>query len=171
MKKVFSILILLSFLFFIPVLSFAEEDLVKLLPEQMKGARFKTPYEYKIYDDHSLYDYIDGGAPFYIEKGFVKLINNEYVEGEDSFIVDIYMMKDEKSASTLFNAVKKKDAKQVKIGKEGQEGTNQVEFFQDKYFVRVTTFKTDQKTKETVKKFAEAVSSNITNPTGKQKKK
>lgn len=171
MKKVCSILLLILFLFLLPIFSFAEENMVKLLPEQMKGTRFKTPYEYKIYDDRSLYDYIDGGAPFYIEKGFVKLINNEYVEGDDSFIVDIYMMKDEKNASTLFNAVKKKDAKKVKIGKEGQEGTNQVEFFQDKYFVRVTAFKTDSKTKDTVKKFAEAASSNITSFSGKQKKK
>ena len=171
MKKVSSILILVLFIFILPVFSFAEEELTKFLPEQMKGTRFKTPYEYKIYDNRSLYDYIDGGAPFYIEKGFQKLINNEYLEGDDSFIIDIYMMKDEKSASTLFNAIKKKDAKQVKIGKEGQEGTNQVEFFQDKYFVRVTAFKTDSKTKETVKKFAEATSSNITNRSAKQKKK
>lgn|SRR3990167_6083630 len=170
MKKGF-IFFLISVVLSISTISFAEEELVKLLPEQMKGTRFKTPYGYKIYDDRSLYDYIDGGAPFYIDKGFLKLINNEYLEGDDSFIVDIYMMKDDKSAASLFNAVKKKDAKPLRIGKEGQEGINQVEFFQDKYFVRVAAFKTDTKTKDTIKKFAETTLSNITNRSVKQKKK
>ena len=171
MKKYFSILILISLMFFLPVFSFAEENLVELLPDQIKETRFKTPYGYKIYDDKSLYDYLDGGAPFYIDKGFSKLINNEYIEGDDSIVVDIYMMEAQKSAENLFKSVKKKEAKTLKIGKEGQEGANQIEFYQDKYFVRITAFKSDQKTKDTIKKFAEATSKNIAESLNKIKKK
>jgi len=78
------------------------------------------------------------------------------------------MMKNEKSAENLFKAVKRKESKVLKLGKGGQEGANQIEFYQDRYFVRVTAFKTDQKTKDAIKKFAEVTSKNISDFSNKK---
>ena len=171
MKKFFLLFFLISFLFFYPLYSFSDEDLTKLLPDEVKSSGFQTPYKYTIYDDRSLYDYLDGGAPFYIEKGFSKLINQEYAKGGDSVIVDIYMMKDEKSSADLFKVLRRKELKALKLGKEGQEGENQIEFFQNKYFVRITAFKTDQKTKDIIKKFGEITAKKIADSLSKVKKK
>ncbi|OGL42402.1 MAG: hypothetical protein A2042_02560 [Candidatus Schekmanbacteria bacterium GWA2_38_11] len=171
MKKFILLFFLISFLAFSPKNSFSEEDLTKLLPDEMKSSGFQTPSKYGIYDDRSLYDYLDGGAPFYIDRGFSKLINEEYSKGGDSVIVDIYMMKDEKSSADLFKVLRRKELKALKLGKEGQEGENQIEFFQNKYFVRITAFKTDQKTKDIIKKFGEITAKKIADSLSKVKKK
>jgi len=171
MKKFILFFSLISLLAFSPKNSFSGEDLTKLLPAEMKSSGFQTPYKYTIYDDRSLYDYLDGGAPFYIDRGFSKLISEEYSKGGDSIIVDIYMMKDEKNAADLFKALKKKELKPLKLGKEGQESENQIEFIQNKYFVRITAFKTDQKTKDTLKIFGVIVSKKIADSASKTKKK
>ncbi|RMF95602.1 MAG: hypothetical protein D6734_05250 [Candidatus Schekmanbacteria bacterium] len=150
------------FCFLLSQAALAEKsELESLLPSAMLKKGFTSPYEYAVYDDTDLFEYIDGGAPFYIERGFEELISNEYKKGDDSFIVDIYKMESVESAAKLFKDIKKKNSKKTDFGEDGQLGSNQAEFYRSKYFVRITAFKTDEKTIALVKEFAKAVDENI----------
>ena len=161
----FSFLFVITFFaLLLPQFASAEKsDLESLLPSSMLKKGFTTPYEYSVYDDSDLFEYIDGGAPFYIERGFEELISGEYKKGGDSFIVDIYKMEDAKSAVKLFKDIKKKDAKKTGFGEDGQMGSNQAEFFRGKFFVRIVAFKTDEKTLSVVKEFSKEVYAYIMN--------
>ncbi len=163
-------LIITFFAFLAPQYVSAEKsELESLLPSSMLKKGFSTPYEYSVYDDSDLFEYMDGGAPFYIERGFIELISGEYKKGNDSFIVDIYEMEDSKSAAKLFGDIKKKEAKKTEFGEEGQLGSNQAEFYRGKYFVRIVAFRTDEKTLSIVREFATAVDANITAETNGEK--
>jgi hypothetical protein len=170
MKKLILFLTLISFFGLFAEYSFSDDVLTRVLPYQMKAEGFTTPYPYRIYDDQSLYGYLDGGAPFYLDRGFSKLIHEEYVAGKDSVIVDIYLMKDEKSTVDLFQALKRKESQVLRLGKEGQEAGNQIEFYQNTYFVRITAFKMDQKTRNTIMRMAEVTSKNISAVLNESKK-
>ncbi|MBI5375419.1 MAG: hypothetical protein HZA77_08285 [Candidatus Schekmanbacteria bacterium] len=140
----------------------AEEDgLASLLPSEMKEKGFTNPYKYEFYDDRNLFDYIDGGAPYYIDRGFERLVTEAYSKDGESFTVDIYRMKDAKSAVTLLEGMKKKGLPKPAFGADGQEGKNQTEFIRGKYFVRITAFKSDPKTLAVIKDFGKAVDSRI----------
>lgn len=176
--KHLSALRLFSFLFILLVLtltslqpvSAGKSGLESLLPSSMLKKDFKTPYEYTVYDETSLFEYINGGAPFYIDRGFEELITNEYKKGDDSFLVDIYRMENAESASKLFKDIKKNDREKTSFGEDGQMGSNQAEFFRDKYFVRIVAFKSDTRTLSIVKEFAESVDFNIKEKIKRNKK-
>ena len=56
------------------------------------------------YTPAMLYTYIDGGADFYVNQGLSKLYVRRYGHGNESFILELYEMKDASGASRVYQS-------------------------------------------------------------------
>jgi hypothetical protein len=101
------------------------------------------------YDEESLSEYIDGAAPYYLERGAVAVLFQYYLRpasGEEAKI-EIYRMRDRPSARLLFEEIEKgKPASPgTEIGGLGEDyhleqallGIDLLEFHEGPFFVRI----------------------------------
>jgi hypothetical protein len=56
------------------------------------------------YTGATLYTYMDGGADFYIGQGFSVLYVRGYGRGKESFVVELFKMKDAPAASRVYQS-------------------------------------------------------------------
>ena len=56
------------------------------------------------YTGATLYTYMDGGADFYINQGFSVLRVRRYSRGNETFTVELYVMKDASAASRVYQS-------------------------------------------------------------------
>ena len=59
------------------------------------------------YNSATLYTYMDGGAEFYIKQGFSALQVRRYARRSETFVAELYQMKDAAAASGLYNATRR----------------------------------------------------------------
>ena len=62
------------------------------------------------YTGATLYTYMDGGADFYLNQGFSALYVRRYARGNESFIVELYEMKDASAASRIYQSSRRPNA-------------------------------------------------------------
>ena len=62
------------------------------------------------YSPATLYTYIDGGADFYVNQGLSKLYVRRYGHGTESFILELYEMKDASGASRVYQSSRRPSA-------------------------------------------------------------
>lgn len=56
------------------------------------------------YSGATLYTYMDGGADFYIDQGFSALYVRHYGRGKESFVAELFKMKDAPAASRVYQS-------------------------------------------------------------------
>jgi hypothetical protein len=74
------------------------------------------------YDSVSLYEYLNGGAPLYLDFGFNELVHTRYQLGEDSLssvTLDVFDMGSEIGSFGLFRSGRPADAEVLRWGAEG----------------------------------------------------
>jgi hypothetical protein len=62
------------------------------------------------YTGATLYTYMDGGADLYLKQGFYALYVRRYGRGSESFIVELYEMKDASAASHIYQSSRRLNA-------------------------------------------------------------
>jgi len=62
------------------------------------------------YTGATLYTYMDGGADLYLKQGFSALYVRRYGRGSESFIVELYEMKDASAASHICQSSRRLNA-------------------------------------------------------------
>ncbi len=138
----------------------ADEDasLIALFKDSPGGAKVKEKVE--LYDDKKLFDYIDGGAPTFIEKNFRKLAAAEMASPEGSELTcDIYDMRTDKDAQAIFSAERSASAKPLDGWAEAIRGNLSFVFHRGRYYVKLTAF--DKKAEVLLPKLAEALKQRI----------
>ena len=153
------------FAFLVAVLcsALALADPEDILPTDKCGG-WKLTGEPRIYYPETLYEYIDGAAETYLDFGFVKLAVGEYRNPETkdcSIIVDIYDMGEVNNAFGIYATGLYPDANFIKVGVQGYTGEGSIEFWKDRYYIKVTAYGEAPRLAESTLQLARAVAANI----------
>ncbi|MBI4243187.1 MAG: hypothetical protein HY606_03775, partial [Planctomycetes bacterium] len=138
MKKIITVLLIVAFT---TSCSFsADLEMQNLLPiDNEIGSWIRTGPSH-IYKQDELFKYIDGGADIFLEYGFNLLISQEYSNDDQVVVIDIYRMKDSESAFGIYSFKRDKILAPLEIGNEGIASDNVVYFWQDDFYVFISSF-------------------------------
>lgn len=107
----------------------------------LAGARVNG--ELGLYDDKGLFDYINGAAPLYIERGFRRLAAAELaLQGGGELTVEVYDMRDPKNATSIFEQERSQSAQGVADWPEALTGPSSFVFRHERYYAKLTAFDT-----------------------------
>ncbi len=116
----------------------ADAALLALFQGDMGGAKLKA--KPTLYDEKSLFDYIDGAAPIFLQRHFRRLAAGELTLAGSDLVCDIYDMADAANARSMFDAEKSPTAKTVDGFPEAISGPMSFIFHARRYYVKLTAF-------------------------------
>ncbi len=119
----------------------ADEDgaLLALFDGPLGGAKVKE--KAVLYDSKGLFDYIDGAAPVFIERGYRRLATAELASPEGSDLVcDVYDMATADNAKAIFEKERSPSAKPVEGFPQAISGSMSFVFHAGRYYVKLTAF-------------------------------
>ena len=118
-------------------------------------------------NEGALFNFINGGAPFYLERGVVEAGFQDFIQNDLSLELEIYRTKNEESTKRLYDDIYVENPRLLKdMGTAGRfaaslVGVYMVEYWQQSFFVRLTISEKSAASKETILKFARVVSKKI----------
>ena len=110
--------------------------MLQLLPEKaVEWTRTAAPQRYGPDD---LWEYIDGGADQYVSYGFQEVVAAKYSNAAGATAtVDIYRMDEPVGAFGIYAQEHNPKATAVRLGVEGQAGTDSMRFWSARYYVKM----------------------------------
>jgi len=108
-----------------------------------------------------LWEYINGGADVYLDYGFKEVAAVELSDGTHSMTVDVYEFETFEGAFGMYARERAPSYRFIKIGAQGYHQGLSLNFYQSKYYVKITAFSDDIATRNAVRKMADAVTRNI----------
>jgi len=134
------------------------EGLQASLPKQIMDWKVK---EDNVYDDTTIFSYIDGSGEVYRAYNMRKCLSRRYTspKGPD-IVLDIFDMGSSEDAFGVFTH--DRDGEPVNVGQEALYRTGWLSFWKDRFFVSVYMEEETDAAEKAVKKIGEAVASRIT---------
>jgi hypothetical protein len=150
------------FLIFLPLLALAQENSLKrLLPTDEIAPGFIAKASTKIYDASNLHEYMNGEAEIYHEYGVKRFLTQVYHQDSGEIKVELSEMLDSISAYGIYSFYRSPDLKGLEVGDEGVISANQISFWQDRYYCRITTIGSGKEVVTTATKLAKEISLKI----------
>jgi len=115
----------------------ARPQVAKLLADPLPGHP-KPQAEPSFYKADTLYQYIDGGADVYLLYDFQVLLHQDFKSGVVELTADIYDMGKPEDAFGIYSAERSPKYNYIPIGAEGYRSQGVLNFFQDRYYVKLT---------------------------------
>lgn len=142
----------------------AESDIEAIFTDTLSVPGWKMDGETYRYSPQNLYEYINGGAYFFIGYGFVELTGANFspVTGEsDAVTVDIYDMGNKLNAFGVYQLRKDSQAPSLGIGTASFGSNDDLVFHKDRFYVEIRAFFTDRKDSSVVKNIASMVAEHL----------
>lgn len=137
------------------------QNVIKLLPNNDEIKGWKKSGDYRIFEGEKLYEYIDGAAETYHPYGFIKVITQDYKNGDKQIVVDIYEFSNSKNTFGIYSIERDPKYNFINIGNQGYfEGTT-LNFWKGNYYVKLVSF-SKGKYKEDLQSFAKIIDTKIT---------
>ncbi|MCD6506760.1 hypothetical protein J7M22_09065 [Candidatus Poribacteria bacterium] len=124
-------------------------------------------YEGKIkrYVGRDLFKYIDGGAELYHTYGFVEVVTAEYIQPKlatDSLItIDVYDMGTSQNAFGIYSQLRYPNAPFARFGNEAILTDETLDFWKDRFFIKIQAFEIATEIKEAMQRFARVMERRI----------
>lgn len=102
------------------------------------------------YNKDNVFELIDGEAELYFPYGFKRVVAAEYTAADDKDMtvsVEAYELASLLDAFGVYSNYRDEESKPADVGAEAVAGSTQVMFYQDRFFVKVRTNKTDRQDK------------------------
>lgn len=133
MKHISAIVFLYSLILLCPENAMCE-NVKSFLQDEWNG--WRAPEQVKLYDNKTIFNYLDGGAELYLAYNMEELYSRRYrKENEADIVVDIFKMKSAKNAFGLFSHDYQKNDAHIGTDSEYQSGL--LVFWKDKYYVSI----------------------------------
>jgi len=133
------------------------DDPSKSLPEEINNWKIS---EDRIFNNETLYNYIDGGAELFLSFGFSKVFNRIYSQdGQPDILVDIFYMNTSYDAFGVFSFSSGKV--ENKFGVQSQESTGAIIFWKNNFYISITSTSETEQSKNILNKIAEILDSSI----------
>jgi hypothetical protein len=136
-------------------------DIESVLPKDFAVSPWQATGERLRYEANDLYRFIDGAAEIYHAYGFVRVLSQEYLLGDDALVVSVYEMSDPEAAFGIFSYHRSLEKEPVPLGDGGFRDIFQLAFWQDRYFVLVESYSADGEVERARDSFARRLSDNI----------
>ena len=104
---------------------------------------FDIKFEYPVFYPDNLWDYINGAADTYLDYGFSKLNIAEYVKGENTYKVEVYIHENAVYAFGMYAVERSPDYNFIDLGVQGYSEPSLVHFVKGPYYVKVSTYSDD----------------------------
>jgi len=151
----------LIIILFIAQSIFSAQSIKQLLPEDNEISDWKRDAPAELYSKDHLYDYIDGGADIFLEYGFRQVVTQTYAHGDEEIVIDIYEMADADAAFGIYSIRRDPQQPTLDLGDDATLYDYQLSFWQNRYFVVITAFKSDSATQDKLKWFAAVIARKI----------
>ncbi len=119
-----------------------DASIARLLPLPGFGVTWVMQGKPETFTPENLYQHINGEAELYLPYGFAALASAVYARAgspKTAIAVDIYRMGSLLDAFGIYSNYRDPDAEPVLIGAEGFSTGSQLMFYQDRYFVQVSS--------------------------------
>lgn len=135
-------------------------DPSRMLPKSIDGWEMTAD---RLFNNETLFDYIDGGAELFLSFGFSKVFNRNYSNGKnDEIVVDIFYMNTSYDAYGAFLfTIGKMDNK---FGQQSQSSPGAVIFWKNNFYVSITSTRVTEDGNKVILKLAEILDKSITEP-------
>ncbi|GAK57927.1 hypothetical protein U27_04899 [Candidatus Vecturithrix granuli] len=158
--------------FFLIPFNFAhasDADMLDFLPEDEEISGWLRDGDPMLATDlDALTMLINGAAPFYLERGVVEVLFQDYVNDSDVFLtLEIYRTQSKEQARSVYTNIYAENPEAVEnLGHEarlmsGLIGAYLLEFWQKTFFIRLTITEKSEYSREAVVNFANHVSNQI----------
>lgn len=164
MKTVTRTLTALAALLFMaqPVAGQESADLLKLLPAAEAVPGWKTDGEPLFYTRENLWEYIDGSADNFLSFDFRRVIAEDYRSLSDRGLkVEIYEHGSPLMAYGIYAQMRSPGLALHDIGNEAFSDEYSVNFWKDRFYVRVAVFEKGEESDAALKLFANAIAAAI----------
>lgn len=94
----------------------------------------------RFYNPDNLYQYMDGGADIFVLYGVTTLLHQEFRAKEADVTVDLFDMGAPENAFGIYAAERAPNYRFIKVGGEGYKDEGILNFFQDRYYVKLAGF-------------------------------
>lgn len=145
----------------------AEQALRSLLPGDEAIPGWKRVEQASMYTPENLYEYIDGKAEHFLSYQVHRVISQTYVSTanpDHRITLDIYDMTEPVNAFGVYSAERYPDSQVVPIGNEGMAADSSLEFWKQRYFVRVVGAVLSDELAEPVRAFGQWVADQLPGP-------
>jgi len=136
-----------------------QAQLLKLLPDSAKLAA--TTAGVPRFYAADLYEYIDGEAVGYHAYDFIGLLNQAYKVKDADVTADIYDMGEPDNAFGVFASECSPDNHFVQIGAEGYLGDTALNFWQGRYYIKLSGLSQQGNMNSVLESFAQSISQRI----------
>lgn len=140
------------------------QALYRLLPGSKDIPGWTRKGEPRLYEHTKLWEYIDGGADVYIDFGFQRVATVELAQDKRSIVVDAFEMSNLEGAFGLYARERAPSYHFISMGAEGYQESTALNFYQGRYYIKLTGYTSDQGTKTGLQAVARFVSSKIGGP-------
>jgi len=114
----------------------------------------------QIYDQQTIYDYMDGAGEIYKQYRFVELFVRNYAKpDEPGIVVEIYRMADAADAFGIYSHIR--SGRSLTLGQGGDESNGIISFWQGRLYVYLHTEKETDLVHQTMIKIATVVAQHI----------
>jgi hypothetical protein len=138
-------------------------SVTSLIPSEKDIPGFSITRAPVYYGPQNLWNYIDGGAPPYLDYGFrdVATFTVNHAPDNLSIVVDIYDMTDSLGAFGIYSNELDTEAKILKIGAEGYASFNALFFWKDRFYVKIVATSESSRSYPSLEQLARAVEKQI----------
>jgi hypothetical protein len=119
--------------------------------------------EPEVFNVDTLYEYINGQAPLFLDYGFQDVATAEYTVTADdrSLVVDIYRMAGPEEAFGIFAAERTPGDRPADVGVDGYAGSNVLNFWKGPYYVKLVSYTSGNDTGDVLLQVARSVAARI----------
>ncbi|MCP3876300.1 MAG: hypothetical protein GY699_24555 [Desulfobacteraceae bacterium] len=160
--------VILSFLWVLPLS--ANPPIENIFPHEIQNQGWVLEDEpFIAFNESSLSMMINGAAPRYIKLGTQKSAFLNYEKGPVYLMLEIYQTDSNKSSGTLYKEFTSNNPTPLdNLGTKARfaselGGTYMTEFFQDKFYIRLSITQKSESAKNAILKCARIISNKITN--------
>jgi len=126
---------------------------------------FKILSEAEFYDAESLYEKINGKAPFYTESGFVELSTQRFVNiNDESLVMELYVfdMGEVKNAFSVYSVQKRAEGKALSRMQFGYKTSNGIYLAHGRYYAELVGYSESEELLKAMEEVADRISANFT---------
>jgi len=119
-----------------------------------------SPNEGQVYDQQTIYDYMDGAAEIYKQYSFVNLYVRQYENpGESPILLEIFKMETSQDAFGIFSHIR--SGEDIGIGQSSDKTDGTLSFWKDKYFIYLRSEKETPGIQHAIQNLASTIDRNL----------
>ncbi len=140
-------------------------DLSEKAETALVPSGYKMLSEAELYNAETLYEKINGKAPFYTESGFVELSTQRFVNAnDDSLVMELYVfdMGEVKNAFSVYSVQKRAEGKALAGMQFGYKTSNGIYLAHSRYYVEMVGYSESEELLKAMEEVAGSISANFT---------